>query len=130
MPCTASFYGGLVKTFRFGAVADARGSLTPFDFADLGFTPVRAFLVDAPDGATRGGHAHRSGRQLLIRVGGEISVETAHQSENHTFNLTETENALLIAAPVWARQLYRGADARLLALCDTPYDPASYVAER
>jgi len=130
MRATGSFHDSLVKTYRFAPIADARGSLTPFDLAALDFSPVRLFLVDAAGGVARGGHAHRTGRQLLIRMRGEIIVETAHDGEERSFTLTESDNALLISAPVWARQTYRGADPRLLVLCDTPYDPASYVTER
>lgn len=127
--CTATFFGGAVRTYRFAAVADERGRLTPVDLAAIGLAPVRAFLIEAPDGETRGGHGHKNGRQLLLRISGEIVVELALENERHTVRLDATSNAVLIEAPVWSRQTYRGADARLLVFSDAPYDPDSYIVE-
>ena len=39
-------------------------------------------------------------------------------------------NAIMIASPVWSRQLYNGNDPRLMVFCDTPYDPNSYIYEK
>ena len=52
---------------------DARGRLAPFEFNQLPFVPLRMFVVrDVPVGTTRGGHAHRSQRHLLICLAGKV----------------------------------------------------------
>src|SRR5205814_400777 len=109
------------------AFGDAAGYLTPIDVAALPLTVVRAFVIEAPDGAIRGGHAHRSGKELFVRLAGEITIDLHLSGVDSTLSLDATHNALLIAAPVWSRQRYHGPAPRLLVFCDTPYDPRSYV---
>lgn len=120
-------FGGLVRKFQLPVFEDRRGTLLPFEFADLPFVPVRVFLVSAPAGAVRGEHGHKSGRQILIRVAGEIEVECVLEDTRMSFVLSEEGSCLLVSSPVWARQTYRGRQPQLLVLCDLPYDPESYV---
>lgn len=130
LECASAFFDGAVRSYRFPRLADERGWLTPVDLWRIPFTPVRAFLVEAPAGVSRGGHGHTSGQQLLMRVSGRIFVEVALGDQTMTIMLDETDSAILIKAPVWSRQTYCIEDARLLVFCDTPYDPASYIRER
>ena len=95
--------------------------------ASLPFAPVRAFVVTAPDGAVRGGHAHRTGDQLSVRIAGTIEVEARYGGETERLELDAHANAVLIRTSVWARQTYRGRDAALLILAQAPYDPASFI---
>jgi hypothetical protein len=116
-----------VRRYSLAVKQDARGSLWPIEFSDLPFTPVRAFLVHGSDGAERGGHGHTSGKQLLICVSGSVLVETALRDAREAFELKEPGEALFIQSPVWARQIYRTPDARLLVLADTPYNAQGYI---
>ena len=106
--------------------AEARGTLSAIEFSHLDFSAVRAFAVTAPDGAVRGGHAHRRGRQILMRVAGAIDVELRLDGAREHLRLTAETPALFIDRGVWSRLTYRGDDASLVALCDTPYEPADY----
>lgn len=107
---------------------DERGALMPIELD--GLAVVRVFVVEAPDGAVRGGHGHASGKQLLVRLSGRIDIETRLAGDIHSFTLDDSDHAVLIASPVWSTQTYRGDGARLLVLCDTPYDPSTYINER
>ncbi len=120
----------LVRRYRFAAKQDARGSLWPIEFADLPLTPVRVYFVHAADGgAERGGHGHTLGKQLLICLSGAVQVDTALSDERQSIELSEPGDAVLIEAPVWSRQIYKGSDAKLLVLADTPYDPNTYIRD-
>jgi hypothetical protein len=122
------FFGGRARLVACPAVADARGALLPIPFADLPFTPCRAFAVsDVPAGAVRGGHAHRSGMQLLICLQGTIAVELRAADGEAALTLVPGGGALLVSPGVWCRQTYPEAGAVLLALASEPYDPASYL---
>jgi dTDP-4-dehydrorhamnose 3,5-epimerase-like enzyme len=111
---------------HYALFEDDRGCLLPLEWPHLPFSPIRAFVVTALDGAVRGGHAHRSGEQLLIRIGGAIEVEARYGDKMEKFYLDAHSNAVLIRTPVWARQTYRGRDATLLVLANVPYDPHSF----
>lgn len=129
MRCTAAYLGDAVKTYRIAVFTDERGALTPLEFSGLPFSPVRVFLVAAPAGAVRGEHAHKEGRQMLVRVSGEIDVVARLKSEVVSLRLNDQDNAVVITAPAWCRQTYLTEDARLLVLCETPYDPQAYIRE-
>lgn len=119
-----------MRLVRLPARVDDRGTLLPFDFADLPFVPRRAFVVhDVPAGAARGGHAHLRGQQLLVRLSGRIAVELRCDGDERRVELASSARGVLIAPGVWSRQTYHGPDARLLVFADEPYDPASYVSE-
>ncbi|NND67013.1 MAG: FdtA/QdtA family cupin domain-containing protein [Halioglobus sp.] len=108
---------------------DERGKLVPIEFGALDFDPVHAFVVTGNDGAVRGGHAHRSGSQLLLRISGTIEVSMALGSDSATVQLDEVRNALLINSPVWSSQTYHGSEPAILVLSSTLFDPANYLNE-
>jgi dTDP-4-dehydrorhamnose 3,5-epimerase-like enzyme len=121
--------GGRVRVLTLPAFGDDRGRLSPISIADIGFRPLRAFLIDnVPAGTSRGGHAHRTATQLLICLSGTVvvAVRDRHMCESATLGATE---AVLIGPGVWSRQTYVEPDSRLLVLGDEEYDPASYLAE-
>ena len=109
---------------------DERGALSPIDFDLYDFKPVRAFLVTAHPGSIRGAHGHIRARQLLLRVGGQIEVELVYAGQLERLTLDSRQHAVLIEPPVWSRQIYRGDNAALVVLCDTPYDPDDYFLDR
>ncbi len=124
-----SYFNGKARHFHMAGLVDQRGTLVPVEFDALDFTPARIFLINARDGATRGGHAHRSGVQLLLRVSGEIEVTMKLGDDTAGVRLDEHHNALLIASPVWSRQTYRGSGPSILVLSDSPFDPGDYLTE-
>lgn len=115
---------------HFEGIEDGRGVLVPIDFAALNFSPVRSFVVSGRDGIARGGHAHRHGAQLLLRLSGEIQVDLYFDGEEGTVTLGPDANAMMLCAPVWSRQTYRGESPRLLVFSDQPYDPSEYLPAR
>lgn len=122
-----SYLGGLVGAYELPVVADMRGALLPLELSELPFAAVRVFCVHAPRGAVRGGHAHRQGNQILVRISGHIEVELRRAGLVESVTLDAPGAALLIPAGVWAQQTYCNDHAVLLVLADTPFDPSNYV---
>jgi dTDP-4-dehydrorhamnose 3,5-epimerase-like enzyme len=120
------WFGGKVTELIPSSHADERGLLTALAFDQYGFAAVRSFIVEAPDGAIRGGHGHHRGRQLLMRLSGSIDLELRYGGGIERLTLDAELRAILVEPPVWASQTYRGARASLLVLCDTPYDAGDY----
>ena len=107
--------------------SDPRGRLLPLDFAALPFVPARAFVIyETPAGCLRGGHAHRRGSQILIRLSGRVAVHLRFGGERRDVLLDATDCGLVIGPGVWARQTYLDAGSTLLVLASDPYDPTSY----
>lgn len=124
-----SCFGERVSVLHFEGIADERGELVPIDFGELDFTPVRSFIVTAPTGTLRGGHAHRHGTQMLVRVSGVIRIDLALDGEQHRIELTEAQNALLVRAPVWFSQTYLGQSRAMIVFSDQPYNPDGYITD-
>lgn len=123
----AAFLGGRARLLAFAARIDARGALTPLAFDALPFEPRRSFFVHGvPAGTVRGGHSHRTARQLLFCVSGAIEVLMRHGDEQAAVTLDDCSQGLLIEAGVWAQQTYITPGAVLCALASEPFDPDCY----
>lgn len=110
--------------------ADPRGSLIPFNFEGLPFTPRHAFVVrDVPVGTIRGRHVHKSAQQMLVCLAGHLSVEVRDHAESKTVILDRPDLGLVIGAGLWAAQTYLHPETIMLALVSEPYEPGSYVDE-
>jgi len=126
----ASFFGGRARRLACPAVSELRGDLMALDLGELPFVARRVFAVThAPAGTVRGGHAHRSGQQLLVCLQGRIEVRIRAAGETQRVVLTPGAAGLLIGPGVWCSQTYLEDGAVLLALASDPYDPGSYVDE-
>jgi hypothetical protein len=125
------FLGGRAQLIELSVKSDKRGDLLPIPFDQLPFVPRRVFAVsDVPVGTRRGGHAHRSGVQLLICLQGRVEVllrVSAAVTERLVLQADGT--GLLFEAGVWCQQTYLDANTVLLALASEPYNPASYVGQ-
>ena len=107
---------------------DARGTLQSFDFEALPFVPRRVFSVAAPpEGSRRGGHAHRSARQILVCLAGAVDVTLRASEAESRVRLVPDGHALLIEPGVWAEQRYQAGESLLLVLSSEPYDPSDYL---
>tara|TARA_R110000823_G_scaffold47903_16_gene121927 strand:- start:17534 stop:17944 length:411 start_codon:yes stop_codon:yes gene_type:complete len=122
-----TLFDSRVCHFHMQSVEDDRGVLLPFSFESLDFSPVHYFVVTGRNGVTRGGHAHRSGSQVLVRIAGNIEIQLAFQGAAQSLTLDAPMNALYIASPVWSSQTYHGENACLMVFSDRAYDPASYI---
>ncbi|MFE5672339.1 sugar 3,4-ketoisomerase [Agromyces sp. NPDC056523] len=128
-PERTQLLSGRVRVLELDRFDDERGSLVPLAFDDLGFRVARTFVVNAPAGAVRGGHAHRRVRQVLLRAGGTIEVEVRHDGEQARVTLDAARPALLIEPGVWAEQRYLDECAALVVFADGPYEADEYVHE-
>ena len=91
------------------------------------FAIARIFNVRADKGSTRGRHAHRECRQLLICTNGEVKVTCDNGKETSVYILDEPNLGLLIEPGIWSEQMYTTANTVLTVLCDTPYSEADYL---
>lgn len=121
---------GGARLIGFASCSDSRGRLTPVQFPIAGLVPARFFVVEGAPGAVRGGHGHRTGRQLLWAVAGEVTVDLCTHTCADSVTLRPGGPTLLVEPGTWAAQTYGAAGGVLLVLCDTPYDRADYFPDR
>lgn len=104
------------------------GSLGVIEFEALPFRPQRAYwLTNTPGDATRGLHAHKSLEQVLIALGGSVSVHLVAGDDRETVLLDSHGHPLHIRPGVWRELKDFTPDAVILVLASQPYDPADYI---
>lgn len=124
------FFGGQARLVACRRHADERGILTPFAFDQLPFTPCRSFVVThVPAGGVRGGHAHRSGMQMLVCLHGRIDILMQYRGQAAALALEPASFGLVLGPGVWCQQKYVEDGSVLLVFASDPYDPASYLSE-
>jgi len=108
---------------------DERGELTVAELnSSLPFPVVRLYMVhDVPTGGVRGNHAHRRLHQLLIGLRGSCTVLADDGQHRREFRLDTPAHGLYIPPMIWSSQYEFSADAVLLVLASTPYDPDDYI---
>jgi WxcM-like protein len=113
-------------------VEDDRGILTALQAgAEVPFEIRRVFFLHRVRGAaSRGGHAHRSSRQLLVAAAGTFRVEVSDASGSASFAFTNPNRGLYVPPMTWVCLDSFSADAVCLVLTDTPFDAADYLRDR
>jgi len=110
--------------------ADARGALTLADFHTLPFVPDRAYVLSGiPDGARRGGHAHRDQHRFLAVVCGRATVEQDDGRKVERHELAAGES-LHVPPGVWHELQALGDELVVLVLASGRHDPNGYVHAR
>ncbi|HVX40277.1 MAG TPA: FdtA/QdtA family cupin domain-containing protein [Gemmatimonadaceae bacterium] len=109
--------------------ADERGLLgvveavpgVPFDMRRV------FFVTRVAEGCRRGAHAHRTLRQLLVCVSGQVEVVLDDGNRREQITLDGPARALYIPPMTWATQESKAPDTTYLVLADQPYDEGDYI---
>lgn len=119
------------RLVRQHAVFEARGTLTVGEIGKgLPFVPRRHFVIsEVPGEDIRGEHAHRELHQFLLCLAGSVVVDVDDGERRRTVVLDCAQVGLHLAPMVWASQHGYTADAVLLVLASSEYDPADYIRE-
>lgn len=92
------------------------------------FEIERAFWIyDVPEGAERGGHAHRTCCEILMAVHGSFDVELTTGNETITAHLDNPHVGLIIRPMVWCRLFNFSSDFVGLCLASQGYQPDGYI---
>lgn len=110
-------------------IFDIRGNLTvaeslhhvPFDIKRVYWT------YDIPAGESRGGHAHKHCRELIIAVSGSFSVTIDNGKEKETYHLNHPWQGLLVETEVWRTLDDFSSGAVCLVLASDPFEETDYI---
>jgi hypothetical protein len=94
----------------------------------LPFEPKRIFIVkDVPIGTTRGRHAHKKCRQLLVCLNGVIRVNTLSKDNDSNEVLLQPGDSFLLENLVWGTQEYLTGKEIMMVFCSENYDKSDYI---
>lgn len=119
------------RVFELRTFTDERGKLTPMELTDFfDFVVKRVYTVHA-NLATRGGHAHLEEEEFFFLTSGS-AVAKLHDGEKWLeIPMTANNEALYVGNYVWHQFEDFSADAVLVALSSTNYNPerADYIED-
>ena len=112
-------------------IIDPRGNLTVAEGqTNVPYDVKRAYWVyDVPAGESRGGHAHRACRELIVAVSGSFSVTLDNGSEKETFHLNHPWQGLLVETGVWRTLDDFSSGAVCLVLASQEFEESDYIRD-
>ncbi|MBQ8487014.1 MAG: WxcM-like domain-containing protein [Prevotella sp.] len=110
-------------------ITDPRGNLTVAEGAGVvPFDIKRAYWVyDVPGGESRGGHAHKRLRQLVIALSGSFTVTLDNGSERQTVLLNHPWQGLVIETNTWRTLDDFSSGAVCLVLASDHFEEDDYI---
>ncbi len=123
--------GDMPKLISFKNHQDSRGIMGILEDQSLPFKVQRWFWIrQVPEGASRGGHAHKSSRQLIICLQGAIEVDLEGPSiKKQHYTLEPHQNQLLYLPPLyWGYYTFKN-NAIALCMASDYFDEADYIRD-
>ena len=113
----------IVDPTRGAPTVTEQGRDVPFDIR-------RAYWIyDVPSGESRGGHAHKELRQLLVAISGSFKVVLDNGKERREIMLNHPWQGLLIVPGVWRTLEDFSSGAVCLCLASEHYDEEEYIRD-
>ena len=110
---------------------DDRGSLIALENGkNLPFNVKRVYYIfDTKTGVSRGKHAHRDLKQLLIAVSGGVKIKCEYKNKTEEFLLDHPAKGLFIEGLVWREMYDFSPDCVLAVLASEYYNEADYIRD-
>ena len=121
----------LGKIIELQKVTDPRGNLTVAEgLTQIPFEIARAYWVyDVPGGESRGGHAHKRLKQLVVATSGSFTVTLDNGREQKKYLLNHPWQGLLIDTGIWRTLDDFSSGAVCLVLASQRYEEDDYIYE-
>ena len=118
-----------IKLIDLPKITDPRGNLTVAEGADVvPFDIKRAYWVyDVPGGESRGGHAHKRLRQLVVALSGSFTVTLDNGYERRTVLLNHPWQGLVIETNTWRTLDDFSSGAVCLVLASDHFEEDDYI---
>lgn len=95
---------------------------------NIPFKPKRAYWIyDVPGGESRGGHAHKQLRQVIIAVSGSFTVNLDNGHEKKQYLLNRPDQGLFLDTEIWRTLDDFSSGAVCLVLASELYEPEDYL---
>lgn len=82
-----------------------------------------------PGGADRGGHAHRTLRQLIIAASGSFDIVLDDGSAQQRIHLNRAYTGLYLAPLIWREIDNFSGGSVCLVLASAPFDEGDYIRD-
>lgn len=116
------------RIIELGKHHGATGNITVVEKGkEVDFDTKRVFFIyDIPGGVTRGMHAHKTLRELIVAATGSFEVRVFDGEREKVFMLNHPSKALYLPCGVWEELKNFSSGSIALVLASTPYNPNDY----
>ena len=120
-----------VRLINLPVISDVRGCLTYAQHeGQLPFVPRRFFLVfDVPSRESRGEHAHKTLKELLVCVKGTFAVMVDDGNNREEYIFDKPGQAIFVPPKIWRAHYKYTKDAIMLVQASDIYDADDYVRD-
>ena len=120
-----------VIKYVFQPHGDNRGQLVSLEeFKDIPFRVKRVYYIyGTKEGITRGVHAHKKLKQMLIAVSGNVTIKCEYNEQKKEYKLSRPDEGLLIEGLVWREMHDFSPDCVLVVLADEYYSESDYIRD-
>jgi hypothetical protein len=87
------------------------------------------YLYDVPGGESRGGHAHKELRQLIVAASGSFNVTLNDGNVKRTFTLNRPYQGLLVVPGIWRELDDFSSGSVCLVLASHLYEESDYIRD-
>ena len=111
--------------------SDRKGNLSVVENGDtVPFDVKRVYyLYDVPGGESRGAHAHKKLKQLLVAASGSFTVTLDDGNVKRSFTLNRPYQGLLIVPGIWRELDDFSSGSVCLVLASEKYDAEDYIRD-
>ncbi len=110
--------------------AGDKGALAVLDKQSLPFSPNRLFFVyNVSRGTSRGNHAHKKCKQLIIAVEGIVEILIDDGYERHTIQLDSPSKSIYLPELTWSCQTTMSNFSSICVIASDEYDSTDYIFE-
>ena len=119
------------RLIQLPKLTDLRGNLTFIESnKHISFDIKRVFYqYDIPDGAVRGGHAHKTLQQLMIAMSGSFDIVMDDGHREATIRLNKPWQGLYIPEMIWCEIRGFSSGSVCMVLASAPYNESEYYRD-
>lgn len=105
------------------------GTITSINsLAEVPFDVKRVYyLYDVPGGESRGGHAHKELKQLIVAASGSFDIVIDDGVTKRKFTLSRPYYGLLMPQGIWRNLINFSSGAICLVLASSKYSESDYI---
>lgn len=119
------------RIFDLPKFIDPRGNLTFIESDNqIPFIIQRVYWIyDVPGGETRGGHAFRQTKELVIALSGSFDLVLHDGYREQRYHLNRSYYGVYVPNMVWRKMENFSTNSTALLLASTSYDPDDYIRD-
>jgi dTDP-4-dehydrorhamnose 3,5-epimerase-like enzyme len=118
-----------IKIINLPKIEDVRGNLTFIECMNhIPFEIQRVYWIyDVPGGQTRGGHAFKKQKELIIALSGSFDVIINDGNTNKVYNLNRSYYGLFLPNGIWRHMENFSTNSVAMVLSSTFFDKNDYI---